>query len=142
MKKIVTLVIIFACLLLAMFLWKPWSYFQETRLSLSLSNESFISGSPSRLSKFKSNTEIFYKLTKSKPFGASVLTIQIYKIDKNQKESLHKERQEIGIDPRTKTFSFVLRPDYFRESGEYRVKMYIGSVKDNKLAEKYDITIE
>jgi hypothetical protein len=140
-KKLISMVVI-AVICIAIFsFWKPWTKFMK-RMTLSLSNQSFITSSPQSQTDFKPFTEIYYKLETTSPFNETVLTIQIFKIDEDKNEILHKERQEIGIDPEANTFSFMLRPDYFKEGGKYRVKMILGKSSEGKLASSYDFEIK
>lgn len=141
-KKIVSLLILGLLFGFFLFQWKPWLALKKQVVNLSLGSQSFITGSSSMEKEFKPFTEIYYKLSSNTPFKVSVLTIKIYKVGKDKKENLHKERQEIGIDPNAKDFSFVLRPDYFKVPGNYRVKMFFGRPEDKKIAAQYEFSIK
>lgn len=142
MKKIILGLIVLAVLGVGIYFWQPWKIkkAEKTEIYLSANHEIF-DQSAEKLS-FPSSRILFYKILRDKPFNSDSVTIQIFKVLAKDHEILHRQRVESNLDPSITSFVFALRPDYFRESGNYKIKIFLGDPQESKTVSQIEFTIQ
>ncbi len=141
MKRIVSLLILVGVVALFLYYWSPWGKTGGLTTSMIMSNSSFSAGTPDNITNFAPQSEIFYKISQNQPFNTQTISLEIFKIQNNN-ETLFRKQIENNIDPQSKSFSYMLRPDFFKDPGEYKIKVFLGENKDRKLATQSTFTIK